>query len=100
MEKKIQEYKTKIEILLSMGYSAEAYMKDLEKFRGMLKRIDEPSAGYFDVPFVVKFHNGDEFHFPKNYNREIFRNIMKSAIEVEIENIEKKLQEILAFDEN
>lgn len=100
MESKLKEYKEKIDILLSMGHSADLYMKEIKKYKDLLIRVDTPKGGYFDVPFVVKFHSGDEFIFPDNYNREIFRNIIKSAIEVEIENIEKKLEEILNFNES
>ena len=100
MDSKIDEYQKKTDILISMSYSAESLMKQLKKHKEMLYKVDKLSESPFDTPFTVKFYNGEEFQFPNNYNLSIFRNILKSAIEVDIENIEKQLEEIFNHNDN
>lgn len=79
---------------------AEHLLKKLNSQEEMLKKLEAPDFGWFAAPFTVKFSDETEFVFPNNYNYSIFHNILKSAIEVDIEKTKKELDELFEKEFN
>lgn len=77
-------------------YRAEFLISKVEDYREMLKQM-KVDDGFFGAPFKVKFANDKEFLIPNNFNLSIFKNIIESAIEIEMEKMTKELEEILCY---
>jgi len=75
---------------------AEFLINKVTDYQDMLKQMRE-DQGWFGAPFIVKFANDKEFMIPSNYNLSIFKNIIESAIEIEMEKMTKELDEILCI---
>lgn len=90
----MKEYYNKIELIKQRTSYAEHLLNKMKSQQEMLKKLEEPDFGWFAAPFTVKFSDDSEFVFPNNYNYSIFHNILKSAIEVDIEKIQKELDEL------
>ena len=90
----MKKYVEKLEYIRQRTAKAEFLIKKVDDYQEMLKQINEEDM--FGQPFVVKFFNNKEFVFPRNYNASIFKNILQSAIEIDVERITKELDEILS----
>ena len=75
---------------------AEFLINKVTDYQDMLKQMRE-DQGWFGAPFIVKFANDKEFMIPSNYNLSIFKNIIESAIEIEMEKMTKELEDILCI---
>jgi hypothetical protein len=76
---------------------AEFLINRVQDHKDMLKQLKEDN-GWFGAPFIVKFPNDKEFMIPSNYNLSIFKNIIESAIEIEVEKMTTELEDILCIN--
>lgn len=76
---------------------AEFLINRVQDHKDMLKQLKEDN-GWFGSPFIVKFPNDKEFMIPSNYNLSIFKNIIESAIEIEVEKMTTELEDILCIN--
>lgn len=90
----MKKYVEKLDDIRQRTAKDEFLIKKVNDYQDMLRQIDE--GDMFGQPFVVKFFNEKEFVFPSNYNASIFKNILQSAIELDVERITKELDEILS----
>ncbi len=76
---------------------AEFLINRVQDHKDMLKQLKEDN-GWFGSPFIVKFPHDKEFMIPSNYNLSIFKNIIESAIEIEVERMTTELEDILCVN--
>ena len=91
----MESYKKKLEYLKRKTSMAESLIRRINDHQDMLKQIKQDD-GWFGSPFVVKFANDKEFRIPNNFNLTIFKNIIESSIEIEMEQLTKQLEELLS----
>lgn len=92
----MKEFKEILDGLRQSTAKAEYLINRVQDHKDMLTQLKE-DQGWFGAPFIVKFPNDKEFMIPNNYNLSIFKNIIESAIEVEIDKMTKELEELLCF---
>lgn len=92
----MKEFQEILDGLRQSTAKAEYLINRVQDHKDMLRQLKEDS-GWFGAPFIVKFPNDKEFMIPNNYNLSIFKNIIESAIELEIDKMTKELEEILCF---
>ena len=67
-------------------------IEELEEILAHLK--NQKSQGGFGSPFIVQFTNKLTYRFPDNISFSMFDNILKSSIELELEDLKLKLEEL------
>jgi hypothetical protein len=92
----MKEFQEILDGLRQSTAKAEYLINKVQDHKDMLNQLKE-DPGWFGAPFIVKFANDKEFMIPSNYNLSIFKNIIESAIEVEIDKMTKELEELLCF---
>lgn len=92
----MKEFREILDEIKESTYRAEFLISKVEDYKEMLKQM-KVDDGFFNTPFKVKFANDKEFLIPNNFNLSIFKNIIESAIEIEMEKMTKELEEILCF---
>lgn len=92
----MEEFKEILDGLRQSTAKAEFLINKVQDHKDMLRQLKE-DHGWFGAPFIVRFPNDKEFMIPSNYNLSIFKNIIESSIELEIEKMTKELEDILCF---
>lgn len=92
----MKEYQEILDGLRQNTAKAEFLINKVNDYKDMLKQMEEDS-GWFGAPFIVKFANDKEFMIPNNFNLSIFKNIIQSSIEIEMEKMIKELNDILCI---
>lgn len=92
----MEEFKEILDGLRQSTAKAEFLINKVQDHKDMLRQLKE-DTGWFGAPFIVRFPNDKEFMIPSNYNLSIFKNIIESSIELEIEKMTKELEDILCF---
>lgn len=95
----MKEFKEVLDGIRQNTAKAEYLIKKVEEYKDMSRQLKEDN-GWFGAPFIVKFPNDKEFMIPSNYNLSIFKNIIESAIEIEIDRMIKELEDILCIPSN
>jgi hypothetical protein len=92
----MKEFQEILDGLRQSTAKAEFLINRIQDHKDMLNQMNDNSA-WFGAPFSVKFSNDKEFMIPNNYNLSIFKNIIQSAIEIEIDRMTKELEELLCI---
>ncbi len=93
----MKEFKEILDGIRQNTAKAEFLINRVQDHKDMLKQLKEDN-GWFGSPFIVKFPNDKEFMIPSNYNLSIFKNIIESAIEIEVERMTTELEDILCVN--
>ncbi len=93
----MKEFKEILDGIRQNTAKAEFLINRVQDHKDILKQLKEDN-GWFGAPFIVKFPNDKEFMIPSNYNLSIFKNIIESAIEIEVEKMTTELEDILCVN--
>ena len=93
----MKEFKEILDGIRQNTAKAEFLINRVQDHKDILKQLKEDN-GWFGAPFIVKFPNDKEFMIPNNYNLSIFKNIIESAIEIEVEKMTTELEDILCVN--